>query len=113
MQCPYCQQEHSENALFCPLSGGQLIPTPVTAITCPNCAQPLAEGLRYCTNCGFDLQSAQPGPIALPAAEQPVPDDEQRRRRALLWLLGAVAVLLALCGIVSMAIGISLRSSGG
>ncbi len=73
MRCPHCNQEHSNQAVYCPVTGNQII-----AFECPSCGQVVMAGSAFCSYCGFDLTqdveetASQPrrriGTIALVAA---------------------------------------------
>ena len=55
MLCPYCQNEHAEDAHVCPSTGLPLWPR-VVCLTCGQVARPSA---RYCAGCGATLPRAQ------------------------------------------------------
>jgi hypothetical protein len=89
MLCPYCQQEHTDTAQFCPTTGKTLGPP----VLCTTCGQPARPGARYCAGCGQLLVTPKPGtPLtngatetgdqAEPAEIQPgLPSESQRWTR--------------------------------
>jgi formylglycine-generating enzyme required for sulfatase activity len=64
MQCPHCNQEHPDNAQFCPVSGAKIN----KANVCPQCGQPVEPEWQHCANCGFAIM--RPLPPRQSAAEQ-------------------------------------------
>jgi len=48
MHCPYCNQEHSDTATFCPKTGQKI----VAIRYCANCGTELRESWKVCPKCG-------------------------------------------------------------
>jgi hypothetical protein len=51
MQCPHCDQEHSETAQYCPLTGKEIIKQQI----CPGCGNPVDANWQHCGFCGRKL----------------------------------------------------------
>jgi Tol biopolymer transport system component len=47
--CPYCNEEHPEDSLFCPRTGKRL------SGTCPECGFPVVPAWLNCAHCGLTL----------------------------------------------------------
>jgi formylglycine-generating enzyme required for sulfatase activity len=84
MRCPHCNQEHSNQAVFCPVTGNQIV-----AFECPSCGQVVMAGSAFCSYCGFDLAAD-----ALPAPRPP------RRVGVFLAAVGGVLAVAALAWFV-------------
>ena len=103
MQCPYCGNEHPENAKFCPISGKSLEPA---LIPCPNCGQEVDSTQKYCTSCGENLSQSRAG--LAPVLVSPSPgelgeiEQESGGRNHLLYLFIGLLVI----GVVLIAAGI-------
>ena len=61
MICPYCSQEHPDNAQFCPVTGkalidksGATISHPVIEV-CPYCKREVKAGQKFCPSCGKQI----------------------------------------------------------
>ena len=68
MKCPHCGQEHQNQAVYCPVTGNQII-----AFECPNCTQVVMAATAFCPYCGFNLVDppvpvARRGPLLVVAA---------------------------------------------
>jgi hypothetical protein len=89
MICPYCQQEHPDNARFCPVTGQEIS---VNQPICPNCYREILPGLSYCTFCGTKIAKDQTQPISTqPIPTQPVyVPSVQGEPKNLLWLFGLI-----------------------
>jgi hypothetical protein len=48
MNCPYCSEQHPDNARFCPVTG-QTIPE---QLTCAGCGRETKAGVTFCPYCG-------------------------------------------------------------
>lgn len=66
MKCPHCQQDHTDNAKFCPVTGLEirqeiyiLGKDEVTTYACPNCGKQIIFSEKFCSNCGFQLRINQ------------------------------------------------------
>jgi hypothetical protein len=59
MQCPYCNQEHPEGTLFCPMSGKKI----VLPKRCPQCGKPVDISWLHCGYCGQELIQENEAPI--------------------------------------------------
>ena len=62
MQCPSCQHENREQALFCEQCGAGL------DRPCPHCGKPARSEARFCDQCGGSLaaagqEPAEPSPL--------------------------------------------------
>lgn len=96
MKCPYCQQDHPDQALFCPNTGKSLarqeipveVPKP-TEILCPACSKTIPSNSVFCPHCGHHL-SIQP-PIVTPPQEPVI--RTKPKSRSILWIMGAIAGL--------------------
>jgi hypothetical protein len=51
MQCPHCNQEHPEGALFCPVTGKKIL----IPLICPDCGRPVDPSWMHCSYCGRTL----------------------------------------------------------
>jgi Tol biopolymer transport system component len=59
MICPYCKNEHPDQADFCPITGQPLHPLPnVSSTTCVNCGASLPADIQFCPVCGASLKYA-------------------------------------------------------
>ena len=66
MQCPKCNYEISDLAIFCPNCGVQI------KVTCPECGANNRTGATFCSQCGFRLPSQQDSDIeSLPRGNKP------------------------------------------
>lgn len=52
MNCPYCNKEISEDALFCTECGRELQKGKKDTVFCPTCGEQLSSNVVFCTNCG-------------------------------------------------------------
>lgn len=80
--CPKCNQEVSEDAIFCPSCGFSLPPmaSPVfhpelPQKHCPNCGNTIDEDAAFCTECGYSFAN-QPQQEETATACQVEEDDE-------------------------------------
>ncbi len=96
MRCPHCNQDHSNQAVFCPVTGNQII-----AFECPSCGQVVMAGSAFCSYCGFDLTAD-----ALPASPPP------RRIWVILAAVGGVLAVAALAWFILPRL-LALGSGGG
>lgn len=95
MRCPYCQQDHPDDSLFCPETGQKFdLPT-----TCPHCGAQVDPDWEHCVRCGSPL--IQPGGTA--ASGQNV---SPARKKQLLF--GGLVILLGLAGVLGLAVVIIL-----
>ena len=67
MECPNCQFDNREEAVFCLECGAEL------GIKCPNCEKTLPPRAKFCDTCGLDLK--QPPKLESQILE-PAPDKE-------------------------------------
>jgi hypothetical protein len=67
MKCPFCQQDHADEALFCPVTGANLAAIP----KCKNCEGLLQPAWKICPKCGT--------PVGEPI--QPVKEEHQPRQK--------------------------------
>jgi class 3 adenylate cyclase/tetratricopeptide (TPR) repeat protein len=71
MECPKCQFDNREEAVFCLECGAEL------AIKCPNCEKSLPPRAKFCDTCGQDLkqpkESEALSPESTPAKDTPSP----------------------------------------
>ena len=67
MECPNCQFDNREEALFCLECGTELV------IKCPNCEKSLPPQAKFCDTCGRDLRPSQKSEPLVP---QPAPAKE-------------------------------------
>lgn len=51
MKCPYCGEQHPDQAIFCPKTGKTLSQPEV----CRNCGGSLPSGVSFCPVCGFSI----------------------------------------------------------
>ena len=90
MQCPQCQHDNRESALFCEACGTTLVRP------CPTCGPQPRPGAAFCDTCGTRLSESpsapspappaalatpqgQAVPVALPATERGAPEAERRQ----------------------------------
>ncbi len=78
MRCPHCNQEHSNQAVYCPVTGNQII-----AFECPSCGQVVMAGSAFCSYCGFDLAQDM---------EETAPQPRRRTGTVLAAIAGVLAV---------------------
>ena len=97
MKCPYCQEQHPDNAQYCPKTGKEL------KTACPNCDNQIRVGSKFCTYCGFNFSSPPQG--GFPEA---IPPKETRWSPMLIILLSVGGFILI--GIVIMLVNPSLLS---
>ncbi|MCU0485610.1 MAG: SUMF1/EgtB/PvdO family nonheme iron enzyme [Anaerolineales bacterium] len=95
MQCPHCNQEHPQNARFCPVTGKD-IPLPV--FICPNCRNELEERPQFCPYCGISLVSDE-RPKASIIPEKPVMPARENNQTKIFGILLALGAILVLTGI--------------
>ncbi len=106
MKCPHCQQEHPDNAKFCPVSG-QEIPQPETNVqneepestTCPNCGKPIATVGKFCPHCGFLLAKSgieEKTKIVKPTPASQVPPKKKHKPRVLATIFIVIFVIAML-----------------
>jgi len=119
--CPFCGLSHPAGALFCPITGQELI-QPATLLSpdevraCPSCGAVIAKSANFCPICNADVAVPLPGaPLpdnagssALPPAEiaadtRPTPLARRRRIPPILWIAVPLAILLCL-GLVVAAV---------
>ncbi len=67
MQCPQCQHENREEAMFCRECGARL------ESVCPSCGAAVEPGGKFCDICGASLQDSQVTP-AVASAQFATPD---------------------------------------
>ena len=67
MQCPKCNFEISDLAIFCPNCGVQI------KVTCPECGANTQAGASFCSQCGFRLTSRLDPDIASQQKNAPLP----------------------------------------
>ena len=115
MQCPHCHQEHSDDTLFCPLTGQKI----VRPALCPHCGQPVDPAWLHCGHCGQRLNpgettsnsyGAPPTAVSQAPVTAPVlsPIKNNPSRSVLPWVLGGLGVLLGLGAIAAVVVGIGL-----
>jgi hypothetical protein len=97
MQCPHCQQEHPDEASFCPVTGKSI----ESSRNCPNCGQKVEATWMICAYCG------KPTGIQIPTPTQNVQTSLRSMLPASLptpAILGGLGILalLVLCLVVSM-----------
>ncbi len=67
MECPNCQFDNREEAVFCLECGAEL------GIKCPNCEKTLPPRAKFCDTCGLDLKQPPKLESQIP---EPAPDKE-------------------------------------
>jgi len=65
MQCPYCNNEHPDEADFCPITGHSLRTSSISSVACPHCGGIVPPGAQFCPDCGKAIEEVT-GP------EQPI-----------------------------------------
>lgn len=61
MRCPYCKNEHPDQADFCPITGQPIPPLPnISPSTCANCGASLQVDAQPCPVCGASNNHAVP-----------------------------------------------------
>ena len=99
MRCPHCNQEHSNQAVFCPVTGNQIV-----AFECPSCGQVVTAGSAFCPYCGFDLGDEAAAPVSTGPS----------RLRVVLAATGGVLAVAALAWFVlPRLLGLATGSGGG
>lgn len=83
MICRYCQEQHPDNAQFCPKTGK------VLKNQCPNCDNQVKVGSKFCTYCGYTMGIPPQG--ALPAV---FPSEPTLRSPWLFIILGVGGILV-------------------
>jgi len=58
MQCPFCKDEHPDEAEFCPITGQSLISFKNSAKTCARCGEFVPQGAQFCPICGEAIAGA-------------------------------------------------------
>ena len=89
MICPHCNQEHPDNAQFCPVTGKEI------SDQCPNCGKQNRIGSKFCTYCGYSFVSAPPSGMLVP-----IPRKQRRQIPWLYVILGVGAVIIIMAGIL-------------
>ena len=56
LHCPYCDQEHPDDSLFCPVTGKTLVPV---RKLCPQCGQAVDPNWVHCGYCGQILTKVE------------------------------------------------------
>jgi len=64
MKCPYCNNEHSDEAEFCPVTGESLASYKTPVIKCPRCGGYVNSDALYCPSCGLKIESASISDLA-------------------------------------------------
>jgi hypothetical protein len=98
MQCPHCNQEHPDQASFCPVTGKAI----ESSRTCPHCGEKVEATWAICANCGKPTgifippptQNLQPSLRSMLPASLPAP---------VIWGGLGILALLVLFLIVSIA----------
>jgi len=79
MECPNCQVDNREEAVFCLECGAEL------GIKCPNCEKSLPPRAKFCDTCGQDLkqpkESVALAPEPAPAKDIPPPKPIESERK--------------------------------
>jgi class 3 adenylate cyclase/tetratricopeptide (TPR) repeat protein len=65
MECPNCQFDNREGAVFCLECGAEL------GVKCPDCEKSLPPRARFCDSCGRDLRHPQQTDPRIPASAPP------------------------------------------
>jgi formylglycine-generating enzyme required for sulfatase activity len=98
MNCPYCSEQHPDNARFCPVTG-QTIPE---QLTCAGCGRETKAGVKFCPYCGSTTF------LDKPKAHLKL---GRKKRATILWtLIGVVALFFAVVVGLFFFDGLSLQS---
>jgi predicted amidophosphoribosyltransferase len=79
MECPNCQFDNREEAVFCLECGAEL------EIKCPGCEKSLPSRTKFCDTCGRDLSQPQKAKVQAPEpapgkkAPPPKPIESERK----------------------------------
>jgi hypothetical protein len=108
MQCPHCQQEHMDQASFCPVTGKPI----KSSRTCPHCGKEVEATWVICGYCGepIDTRTAPPAQRSQKTFQSLIPSSLPK---PLFWgglgILGGGLIFLALIGLMCIiSIGTSI-----
>ncbi len=97
MQCPSCQTDNGDGAIFC-IGCGSALPLPTT---CPACGK-VSTSLKFCTHCGHKFGEAPQPPFTSLKPPTPEPtvilQPQPARVKLPLIVAGLVAVLVSVGG---------------
>jgi hypothetical protein len=85
MHCPHCNQEHADDSLFCPVTGGKID----RQAFCPACGRPVDPAWQHCSVCGRDLSPVEPQPARPAVTPRPAGTKSRSPIVLILALVGA------------------------
>lgn len=113
MNCPFCQTENPDSAVYCKQCG-----RPMNGkLTCPACGEEVAPDSNFCTRCGTRLTPV-PAPASDGAASAPSQESAKAKprvswRSVLTYIGGGCAMFAALCAVIfTFCLGCSVSGGG-
>lgn len=102
MRCPYCGQDHPDEAKFCPVSGKII---PIQGF-CSKCGNPIEPNWQVCAYCGQPLQRTKP--LFVNSLDRTTREKERKHKKKQvgLALLVIIAILIVGLGLLSLTVNI-------
>lgn len=94
MNCPNCNHENKDDALFCDLCGKSL--KTQASNLCQSCNTENSNGAKFCSKCGFSLETSQEskGKIGKKRVKLDTERDKKPKKKRSLWTSIAILILL-------------------